>query len=250
MEFENTFVVQAPVDEVWDLLMDVERIAPCMPGAQVLEQTGDDAYKVAVKVRLGPMSMTYTGDVEIVERDAEAHEASMRAKAKEARGQGTAAARIRMALREQDGGTAASIVTDMQMSGKAAAMGQGVIRDVAAALTDTFATNLAGLVTAGEPAPAPVAAAATGAAAPAGDGQPAPAAPGPAAPPRPAPAPGPAGGGRPVAGPPAADAGLPVGQVVASVVAGRLQDPRARAALAGLLALLLLRVGIAIGRRR
>ena len=155
-----------------------------------------------------------------------------------------------MALREQDGGTAASIVTDMQMSGKAAAMGQGVIRDVAAALTDTFATNLAGLVTAGEPAPAPVAAAATGAAAPAGDGQPAPAAPGPAAPPRPAPAPGPAGGGRPVAGPPDADAGLPVGQVVASVVAGRLQDPRARAALAGLLALLLLRVGIAIGRRR
>ena len=250
MEFENTFVVQAPVDEVWDLLMDVERIAPCMPGAQVLEQTGDDAYKVAVKVRLGPMSMTYTGDVEIVERDAEAHEASMRAKAKEARGQGTAAARIHMALREQDGGTAASIVTDMQMSGKAAAMGQGVIRDVAAALTDTFATNLAGLVTAGEPAPAPVAAAATGAAAPAGDGQPAPAAPGPAAPPRPAPAPGPAGGGRPVAGPPDADAGLPVGQVVASVVAGRLQDPRARAALAGLLALLLLRVGIAIGRRR
>ena len=155
MEFENTFVVQAPVDEVWDLLMDVERIAPCMPGAQVLEQTGDDAYKVAVKVRLGPMSMTYTGDVEIVERDAEAHEASMRAKAKEARGQGTAAARIRMALREQDGGTAASIVTDMQMSGKAAAMGQGVIRDVAAALTDTFATNLAGLVTAGGRPPRP-----------------------------------------------------------------------------------------------
>lgn len=245
MEFENTFVVRAPVDEVWDLLMDVERIAPCMPGAQVLEQTGDDAYKVAVKVRLGPMSMTYKGDVEIVARDAEAHEASMRAKAKEARGQGTAAAQIRMALREQDGGTAASIITDMQMSGKAAAMGQGVIRDVAAALTDTFAKNLAGLVTAGEPAPAPVAAAAaTGAAAPAGDGQPAPAASGPAPAPRPAPGP------RPGAAPPPADAGLPVGQVVASVVAGRLQDPRARAVVAGLVALLLLRVGIAIGRRR
>jgi carbon monoxide dehydrogenase subunit G len=53
MEFENTFVVEAPVGRVWDLLMDVERIAPCMPGAKVLEQTGDDAYKVAVKVRLG-----------------------------------------------------------------------------------------------------------------------------------------------------------------------------------------------------
>ena len=88
------------------------------------------------------------------------------------------------------------------------------------------------------------AAAATGAAAPAGDGQPAPAASGPAPAPRPAPGP------RPGAAPPPADAGLPVGQVVASVVAGRLQDPRARAVVAGLVALLLLRVGIAIGRRR
>src|SRR5205085_9428394 len=137
------FEVQAPVGQVWDLLMDVERIAPCMPGAQVLEQTGEDAYKVAVKVRLGPMSMLYTGDVEIVSRDEEAHEASMQAKAKESRGQGTASAQIRMALREQNGGTAASIVTEMQMSGKAAAMGQGVIKDVAGSLTDTFARNLA-----------------------------------------------------------------------------------------------------------
>src|SRR5258705_2832135 len=151
MEFENTFVVQAPVEEVWDLLLDVERIAPCMPGAQVLEQTGDDAYKVAVKVKLGPMTMNYKGDVEIVDKDASAHQATMRAKAKEARGQGTASANIRMALREQDAGTEASIVTEMQMSGKAAAMGQGVIKDVAGSLTDTFAQNLAAMVRAGGP---------------------------------------------------------------------------------------------------
>jgi carbon monoxide dehydrogenase subunit G len=157
MEFENTFVVDAPVEDVWDLLLDVERIAPCMPGAQVLEQTGDDAYKVAVKVKLGPMTMNYKGDVEIVDKDASAHEATMRAKAKEARGQGTASANIRMALREQDAGTQASIFTEMQMSGKAAAMGQGVIKDVAGALTDTFARNLAKLVEgpAAEPASAP-----------------------------------------------------------------------------------------------
>ena len=68
MEFENTFDGRRPVDEVWDLLLDVERVAPCMPGAQVLEQTGDDAYKVAIKVKLGPMSMNYKGDVEIVEQ--------------------------------------------------------------------------------------------------------------------------------------------------------------------------------------
>src|SRR5436190_6644899 len=146
MEFENTFVVDAPIQEVWDLLLDVERVAPCMPGAQVLEQTAEDAYKVAVKVKLGPMTMNYTGDVEIVDKDAGAHSATMRAKAKEARGQGTASANIRMALEPQNGRTQASILTEMQMSGKAAAMGQGVIRDVAATLTDTFAQNLAALV--------------------------------------------------------------------------------------------------------
>jgi uncharacterized protein len=155
MEFENTFVVDAPVEEVWDLLLDVERIAPCMPGAQVLEQTGDDAYKVAVKVKLGPMTMNYKGDVEIVDKDAAAHSATMRARAKEARGQGTASANIRMALEPQNGRTQASILTEMQMSGKAAAMGQGVIKDVAATLTDTFANNLAALVEAPAAPPPP-----------------------------------------------------------------------------------------------
>jgi carbon monoxide dehydrogenase subunit G len=211
MEFENTFVVDAPVEEVWDLLLDVERIAPCMPGAQVLEQTGEDAYKVAVKVKLGPMTMNYKGDVEILDKDAAAHQATMRAKAKEARGQGTASANIRMALAGQDDGTRASIVTEMQMSGKAAAMGQGVIRDVAASLTDTFAQNLASLVegagqaTAEAPAVEPAHAA--------------------------------AGGG---------SAALPAGKIAASVVAGRLRDPRT----AGALALLILLLGIAIGRSR
>jgi len=210
MEFENTFVVDAPVEEVWDLLLDVERIAPCMPGAQVLEQTSDDAYKVAVKVKLGPMTMNYKGDVEIVDKDAAAHSATMRAKAKEARGQGTATANIRMALTEADAGTQASILTEMQMSGKAAAMGQGVIKDVAATLTDTFAHNLAALVE------APAAAAAAEGAAP---------------PPPP---------------PPQEAASLDAGQIAASVAANRLRDPRV---IAVLLFLILLIV-IAAGRRR
>ena len=146
MEFANTFLVQAPIAQVWALLLDVERTAPCMPGAQVLEQTAERAYKVAVKVKVGPMTMNYKGDVEIVEEDEASHRALMRAKAKEARGQGTASADIQMFLREQHGGTEAAIVTTMQMSGKAAAMGQGVIKDVAAALTRTFAQNLQALV--------------------------------------------------------------------------------------------------------
>jgi uncharacterized protein len=220
MEFENTFLVQAPVDEVWDLLLDVERIAPCMPGAQVLEQTGDDAYKVAVKIRLGPMTMNYKGAVEILDKDASAHQATMRAKAKEARGQGTASADIRMALREQPGGTEASITTSMQMSGKAAAMGQGVIKDVAASLTDTFAQNLAAMVDrAGAPAQA--------AAVPAADGATT------AAPPPPPP-------------PPPADAALPAGTVVKAAALGRLRDPRTLGVLAAALAI----GAFLLGRRR
>ena len=220
MEFENTFLVQAPVDEVWALLLDVKRIAPCMPGAQVLEQTGDDAYKVAVKIKLGPMTMNYKGDVEILDKDATARQATMRAKAKEARGQGTASADIRMALREQPGGTEASIITSMQMSGKAAAMGQGVIKDVAAALTDTFAQNLAGMVERGGAAaePAPAVAEVPAAAA----------MPTPALPPTPAVAdvPGAVASAPLPPSAPAADAALPVGSLVKAVAVGRLRDPK------------------------
>jgi carbon monoxide dehydrogenase subunit G len=228
MEFENTFLVQAPVDEVWDLLLDVERIAPCMPGAQVLEQTGDDAYKVAVKIRLGPMTMNYKGDVEILDKDASTRQATMRAKAKEARGQGTASADIRMALREQPGGTEASIITSMQMSGKAAAMGQGIIKDVAASLTDTFAQNLAAMVDRGgapASASAPASAPAAAAAAPAPDG---------ATAPPPPPSSSPAG------------AALPVGTVVKAAALGRLRDPRTLGVLAAALAI----GAFLLGRRR
>src|ERR671938_69573 len=75
MKFENTFAVEAPIDEVYATLLDVERVAPCVPGAEVLEKTGDNAYQVAIKVRVGPISMTYRGNVEIVERDDENHRA-------------------------------------------------------------------------------------------------------------------------------------------------------------------------------
>src|ERR687885_2172831 len=98
MRFENHFDVDAPIDRVWATVLDVERVAPTVPGAQVLERTGDDAYKVAIKVKVGPMSMTYRGEVEITERDEAAHRAEMKARAKESRGQGTADADATMAL--------------------------------------------------------------------------------------------------------------------------------------------------------
>src|SRR4051794_41638128 len=98
MEFTNTFDVDAPIERVWHTILDVERVAPNVPGAEVLEKTGDSAYKVGIKVKLGPISMQYRGDMEIVERDDDAHRAVMRVKAKEARGQGGADATATIAL--------------------------------------------------------------------------------------------------------------------------------------------------------
>jgi uncharacterized protein len=201
MRFENSFDVDAPLEEVWSALLDVERVAPTVPGAQVLEQTGEDAYKVAIKVKVGPMSMTYRGEVEIVERDEAAHRAVMKARAKESRGQGTANADVIMVLSGGNGGTAATVTTDVELSGKVATMGQGVLQDVSGRLVQTFAQNLAAMLEGGEAAPAPEAA--------------------PAAEPAPSqPAPEPA-------------EALDLGSLGGAVVAERLRDPRV---LGGLLA--------------
>src|SRR5688500_4460709 len=151
MRFENRFDVAAPLDEVWAAMLDVERVAPTVPGAQVLEQTGEDAYKVAIKVKVGPMSMTYRGEVEIVERDEATHRAVMKARAKESRGQGTANADVTMVLDGRDGHTSATVTTDVELSGKAATMGQGVLQDVSGRLVETFAKNLAVMLEGGGP---------------------------------------------------------------------------------------------------
>jgi carbon monoxide dehydrogenase subunit G len=152
VEFENTFTVNAPIEEVYDALLDVERVAPAMPGAKVLEKTSDDAYKVAIKVKLGPVTMTYRGDVTVVERDPEKHAAVLDVKAKEARGQGSANAKVAMALEQADGSTRGTMNTTVQLSGKAAAMSRGVIDDVSKRLVEQFAQNLEGIVAAPEEA--------------------------------------------------------------------------------------------------
>jgi uncharacterized protein len=161
MRFENRFAVDAPLEEVWDAVLDVERVAPTVPGAQVLERTGEDAYKVAIKVKVGPMSMTYRGEVEIVERDEAEHRAVMKARAKESRGQGTADADVTMVLSGDDGRTAATVTTEVQLSGRIATMGQGVLQDVSGRLVDTFAQNLAAMLEGAEEPSAAEAAAGT-----------------------------------------------------------------------------------------
>jgi carbon monoxide dehydrogenase subunit G len=209
MEFDNHFSVTAPIDEVWSAILDVERVAPRVPGARVIEQTGDNAYKVAIKVRLGPLSMTYTGNVTVIEQDDAAHRAVMRANATEARGQGVAEATVELLLTQDGEQTRGAIHSDVAISGKAAAMGQGVIGDVSARIIDTFAQNLAAMLAGegegeGEPAPA------------------APAAPAAEAPPaEPAPPPLPAAQPRQEE-----EAGLPILAIAGSVLAGRMRDPR------------------------
>ncbi len=254
MRFDNTFDVDAPVDEVYATLLDVERVAPCVPGAEVLGQTGEDAYEVAIKVKVGPISMTYRGTVEIVERHPEDHRAIMRARARETRGQGTADARVEMSLTEDGSTSHGTIVSEVQLAGRAAAMGRGVIQDVSAKIVDTFSKNLETML-AGEPATAPAgassatpAAAAAAPAAPEGAGATGapPTAPSPQAAPAGAGASAPASAQAPRAVPPpappaaapAAESSLPVGQIVGSVVASRLKDPRVIAgAVASALAL-------------
>jgi uncharacterized protein len=241
MKFSNEFDVDAPVEEVWKAILDVERVAPCVPGAQVLEKTSDTAYKVGIKVKVGPITMQYRGDVEIVEADEAAHRAVMRAKAKETRGQGTADATVVMRLEGDESHSHGTIETEVKLSGRAAAMGRGVIQDVSGRIVDTFSANLAemlggsqaepaaapaepeaeGTAEAEEPATAPAAAATATAEAPRPQAEPAPA---------PAPEPAPSGSG---------DA-LPIGSIVGSVAAQRLRDPKVLGIL-GVLLLLLLR---------
>ncbi|MDQ3768745.1 MAG: SRPBCC family protein [Actinomycetota bacterium] len=240
MRFENTFDVEAPPDEVFDALLDVERVAPCMPGAEVLERTGEDAYKVGIKVKLGPMAMKYRGQVEVIEKDPENRRAVMRVKAKEARGQGIADAKVHMSLTGDGSTTNGKLEADVQLSGKAAAMGQGMIQDVSATLVETFAHNLAAMLSGGGPQAAPEAAAAgsaaTAASAPSkpATGEPATAASDEADtgdPGRPAAA----GPPKPESPPPAgAESSLSLPAIAGSVAKRRLRDPKSVAAIVAL----------------
>jgi uncharacterized protein len=145
MEFNNEFVVEKPIDEVWSTVLDLERVIPCVPGAAVVEKTGDDTVKAEVKIRLGSMSMNYVGPTEIVERDDDAHRAVLTGRARETRGQGSTDARIEIQLRESGEGTEVAIGSEINVSGKAAQMGEGVIAGVTEGMIGEFADNLAQL---------------------------------------------------------------------------------------------------------
>jgi carbon monoxide dehydrogenase subunit G len=141
MKLENEFRVDVPVEEAWRVLLDVERIAPCMPGAQLQEVEGDE-YRGIVKVKVGPITAQYKGVARITESDDTNHRAVIRAEGRDTRGQGNASASATAVLQPDGDGTRVSIDSDVTITGKVAQFGRGVIADVSAKLLDQFVVCL------------------------------------------------------------------------------------------------------------
>ena len=139
VELEHPFSTAKPIGESFAAILDLGRVVPCVEGGSVLETTGPSSVRAEIKIKMGAMSMKYTGTVEIVEQDAAAHRVVMSVKSKEAGGQGHANANVVIALRD-GGGT---IHTTAQITGKAASMGEGVVVGVLDALITDFAGKLA-----------------------------------------------------------------------------------------------------------
>ncbi|AHY47901.1 hypothetical protein RradSPS_2618 [Rubrobacter radiotolerans] len=142
MNIKNEFTVSSPPDEVWAALMDLEGVAPCLPGAALTEQVGDE-YRGTMSVKIGPLSAKYNGTVRYSETDEANRRAVIEANGKDARGQGTASAVITSTLSEEGGGTRVVVETDMKLTGRAAQFGRGgIAQDVAGKIMARFAECL------------------------------------------------------------------------------------------------------------
>ena len=141
MKFENEIAVEAPADELFAFLADVERVAPCLPGASIDQRDGDD-YRGSMKVKVGPISGTYQGSMRFVELDRERRRAVLTARADEAHGNGNAEARIETSVAEQDGRSRVRLITDLQLRGRVAQFGRGAIERLAERLFSEFAHNV------------------------------------------------------------------------------------------------------------
>lgn len=154
MEFTDEFRVSLPVEPAWDLLGDVERIAPCMPGARLTGADGD-TYQGTVKVRVGPVVVEYKGTATIEARDRADHAMSLRAAGRDSRGQGNAEARVTALLAPDGTGTRVTVTTRLTVTGKVAQFGKGVIEDVSKKLLAQFTTNLEDMLAAAPPESVP-----------------------------------------------------------------------------------------------
>jgi uncharacterized protein len=167
VELNNEFRVAVPAAKTWAVLTDVERVAPCIPGAQLLSVDGDD-FTGAVKVKVGPITVSYKGDASFQEKDPAAQRVVIKASGKETRGSGNAAALVTAQLKDEGDATHVVITTDLTISGKAAQFGRGVLADVSTNLIGQFARNLEADLLGGS-APSSATSAATPAAAAASD---------------------------------------------------------------------------------
>jgi carbon monoxide dehydrogenase subunit G len=138
VELDHSFSTSKPLEESWNAILDLERVIPAVEGGHVTERTGPDSAKAEIKVKMGAMSMTFAGTVEITEKDEAAHRAVMRVKSREVGGSGYANADVAFTL-DDGGGT---IHTAAQISGKAASMGEGVVQSVLDGLITDFTTKL------------------------------------------------------------------------------------------------------------
>ena len=151
MELEHSFIIPVPPEQAWPVLLDVERIGPCMPGATI-DSVDGDVIKGRIKVKVGPVAMTYAGTARFVERDDQAHMITLEASGKETRGAGTASAMVRSSLSDEGGQTKVVVHTTMNVTGRPAQFGRGVMAEVSGRIIEKFATNLAALLAGGAPA--------------------------------------------------------------------------------------------------
>jgi carbon monoxide dehydrogenase subunit G len=170
MELEHSFTVPVPFDRAWDVLLDVKRVAPCMPGATITSVDGDE-IQGTIKVKVGPINMTYAGTARFVERDRAIGVVRLEATGRETRGAGTASATVRSELKDRGEQTDVVVLTTLNVTGKPAQFGRGVMNEVGGRLLTIFSTNLAALLAEPEAADAEAAdAAALDAAGAAGSG--------------------------------------------------------------------------------
>jgi carbon monoxide dehydrogenase subunit G len=142
MLLENSFEVPAPIDRVWSYLLDVEKVAVCMPGAELTDAIDEKNYKGKVKLRLGPVSLAFSGKVTVAERDDAAHRVVLQGSGMEQRGKGRATVSVTTTAEETADGTKVVVVQDLQVQGQIASMSRGMMNDVSARLTQQFADCL------------------------------------------------------------------------------------------------------------
>ncbi len=147
MELEHSFTVPVPEDRAWEVLLDVERVAPCMPGA-TLQSIDGDVIHGSIKVKVGPISMTYQGTARFTERDPDRHVVTLEASGRDTRGAGTASATVRSTLEGNGDETHVIVHTSLNVTGKPAQFGRGVLAEVGGKLIGIFADNLAAMLAA------------------------------------------------------------------------------------------------------